>query len=157
MSNQPIIEGTGEKSKGAWLVTWEYAGDWEWARKQGFVDRKVAAILNYRRSSSTVKLIVEIIYRSRCALFEQLRFAKHNDKNPYQVTWGTLGGVPYDGRMTCGHNPYLHARRVRDLESFILEDGSEHLRWNEEKIELISPGKVKTEYLPREIVEYPAA
>ena len=115
---------------GSWLVTWEAVGD---SVKSG---NMVAAILNYRLSGETVRSIIELLYvNSRLDLSGRVAYAK-NKKGvlPYPAQFHTLDGVPWDGRITCGYQPYLYARLVDDLHVEVDEDGEEKLIWKERPI-----------------------
>ena len=109
----------------AWLVTWEWCGD------HAKVEDNIAAILNSRLSGKRVREIVELLYvNSQYSPGERLRYANGKKFNPYPAQFGTLGRVPKEGEIFCGHNPYLHARRVDDCR--VEGDGVEEtLTWKE--------------------------
>lgn len=109
----------------AWLATWESCGD------HAKVEDNIAAILSSRLSGERVRAIVELIYvNSQYCLSERLGYANGRKFNPYPAKFGTVEGVPFIGEIICGHNPYLHARRVDDCH-VIGVDGDEKLIWNE--------------------------
>ena len=94
----------------AWLVTWEWSGE------HAMVDNKVAAILNWRWSAKKVAEYVEFIYAHNLySNSEKIGLATGKLNNPYPVQRDTLKGVLWEGRMTCGHNPWLFARKVDNL------------------------------------------
>jgi hypothetical protein len=96
----------------AWLVTWEGVGP----RAQ--VGGRIAAILNPSLSGRRVAEIVELLYANASyTLSERLDCAKDRKNNPYRVQLGTLNGVPWEGQMICGHNPFLEARLVDNLRT----------------------------------------
>jgi hypothetical protein len=110
----------------AWLVTWEWCGD------HAKVEDNIAAILNSRLSGEHVREIVELLYvNSQYSPSERLRYANGKKfKNPYPAKFGTVEGVLFEGEIICGHNPYLHARRVDNCH-VIGEGGDEKLTWKE--------------------------
>lgn len=105
-----------------WLVTWESFG-----RAQR-IKKKVAAIIDYRKSAEQVRQLVEQLYAVEMyAPFELLALAQHKWKNPYPARWGHLGRMPWYGEILCGHNPYLYARLVDNLRPV----GEEGVAWDE--------------------------
>jgi hypothetical protein len=44
---------------------------------------------------------------------------------------GQLQGLPWEGHVHCGHNPFLEARVVDGLHVELGPDGEERLVWNE--------------------------
>jgi hypothetical protein len=96
----------------AWLVT-----------RQGTRGRrvKVVAVLNSRWSVRRVANAVELFYGSQTySAPEMARFAVRPSANPYRPT------IEKFGRMDCGHNPWLYARRVSNLRRV-----NRQLRWEE--------------------------
>ena len=109
----------------AWLVTWEHAG----ARA---LTLDVAAILDPRLSSDRVREIVEILHANRAYTYrERIGHANRRRFNPYPATFGAIGGVPWRGRIVCGHNPHLFARLVTRLRVEGANPGSKKLLWEE--------------------------
>lgn len=108
--------------KTAWLVTWEWAG--EHAKKESEV--KIVSILNYRYSPERVKIYIEQLYiDSEYLLADKLSCAKSANYNPYPAK---SSGV---NKITCGHNPYLFARKVCNVKIEKDIDGNGVLTWNE--------------------------
>jgi len=91
----------------AWLITWEWSGD------AAAVADRVVAILNPRWSVDRVIEIVEFLY-AECNynLNEQVAFARKPKNNPYRA-------IENFGLITCGHNPWLEARKVDKFEIFV--------------------------------------
>ncbi len=115
--------------KSAWVITWE------WANDSASKEKKVAAILNYRRSPEQVKMIVEALYNSsEYALSDQFSIAKDRKSNPYPATYGDKNGIPFQAYMSCGHNPFLLARLVKDIKLMIDCNGDEYLMVKNKKI-----------------------
>jgi hypothetical protein len=100
------------KLKSAWVVTWVGSNTH---------NDPPLAVLDYRLSHSSVRDIVELLWAvDRYTPEEQLRYVKSPKDNPYPAS------VSLFQRITCGHNPFLFARLVRDLR---LE--GEELKWTE--------------------------
>ena len=92
-----------------WLVTWE-------ASKASLrPPKRVAAVLDGRTSGEQVRRIVEAIYAYHTYSEAELVAFAARGRNPYRATLGDVGGVPYDGLVTCGQDPFLTARLVDDL------------------------------------------
>jgi hypothetical protein len=101
------------RSKSAWLVTWDGTNPPE---------ERVVAIFNHRLGDERVRELVEHLYvvLTPHSAEEKLRYAKQVRSNPYPAE------LNHFSRICCGHNPWLHARRVTDLA---ISDG--HLTWTE--------------------------
>ena len=109
-----------------WLVTWEWAGGH--AKREN----KVAAVLSGRLSDERVRELVEFIYvKEEFSLRERIAYAKNKRNNPYPAIFGSIEGIPYGGMITCGHNPFLYARKVDSLSVEVGEDGERELTWQE--------------------------
>lgn len=119
----------------AWLVTWEWQGDHA-AEKEPIV-----SILSPRLSNETVRKHVEQLYADRCYRFsERLRYVRQPGENPYpaefDIKWVVVDergrkGPMRTGRIFCGHNPHLYARKVTDIEAQRDGQGNERLCWTE--------------------------
>jgi hypothetical protein len=113
---------------GLWLVTWEYSGN------HAKVDNPIAAILNYRYPAKRIKDIVELIYvNTYFSLSERLAYARNKKNTAYPAEYDTIEGIPWEGRILCGHNPFLDARLVDELILNVDENGKEILSWIERK------------------------
>jgi hypothetical protein len=88
-------------------MSWDWIGDHakpEW--------EPLEAILSPRLGAKTVRWFVEQRYAQRTyTLDEQLRIAVHPETNPSPAQ---LDGH-WEGRITCGHNPFLMARLVEEF------------------------------------------
>lgn len=114
------------RTKSAWLVTWDWAGD------HARVEDEVVAVLNYREAPEKVRRFVEQLYASLTySAREKLLVAKTRKSNPYPAMFGSIGGISWQGQITCGHNPWLFARMVRNLRVEIDDNGDEKLIWDE--------------------------
>jgi hypothetical protein len=110
-----------------WLVTWESAG----GRAATEIREPIAAILSGRMSGRQIAQILEYLYASRYYTpAEWLAWAKTGTP-PYHATLGELGGHTWEGEVSCGHNPYLYARKVDDLRFRAGADGAPKPHWKE--------------------------
>jgi hypothetical protein len=114
--------------KTAWLVTWEWIGDHARVKDE----KKVVALFNYRWSGERVRDFVEQIYVAlEFSDWSKVGVARNQRDNPYRAQFGTLNGRLWHGEVSCGHNPWLRARQVRNFEVVIDDDGTNHTRWEE--------------------------
>jgi hypothetical protein len=111
----------------AWLITWEYQGD------HAKVEQQIVAILPPRWASERIRQYVEFIYilQSPATLQEQIEYAKKRSNNPYLADYMRINGVRHGGNIICGHNPWLYARKVSNLQICIDENGNEKGIWKE--------------------------
>ena len=110
----------------AWLVTWEWVGDHAKSK------RKVAAILNPHCSPDRVQEYVEFIYvNSYYSISERIAYAKNRHFHPYPAEFVRVNGVPWQGQIICGHNPWLFARLVDNLAATDESDDEETIVWAE--------------------------
>lgn len=116
----------------AWLITWDWIGE------HAKVEDPVVDILSSRISAEAVRNYVERIYIAQTAsLREKLEFAQYNSPTRpiYPAEFATFGRRgTYQGRITCGHNPSLLARKVYNLRIDIDVEGNEALLWDETPI-----------------------
>jgi hypothetical protein len=109
-----------------WLVTWEWSG--QHAKR----DDTVAAIFDSRLGVERIREYVEFLYATEnYTLREQMTWARDRKNNRYPAQFGTLNGVPWEGEIICGHNPYLRARLVDDLSVEVEAEGKEKATWKE--------------------------
>ncbi len=103
----------------AWLITWDWTGD------AAAVADVVVGILNSSWADKRVADIVEFLYSNTTANISELaHYAKKPSNNPYRAEI-------CNGRIHCGHNPFLYARIVSDLTIEIDSDGKELITWME--------------------------
>ena len=113
-----------KKGKTAWLITWESPNQ--------NIKNKVARILNHRTSGSNVHEVLEQLYiDSKYYPSERLAYSISKRGNPYPVRYDRIHGIPWEGRMWCGHNPYLYARQVKNLRVEINKTSQGHFDWDE--------------------------
>ena len=110
----------------AWLITWEGTNPPKDQRK------RVVAILSGRASSERVReyveqLHIEILY----SLHEKVTYARNRKANPYPAEFIRIDGVQWVWRITCGHNPHLVARKVKNLKFVETALDIESLQWEE--------------------------
>ena len=126
---------SGERNMKAWLVTWEWLGD------HAAVEQPIVSILSPRLSDKTVRKHVEQLYADlSCSFGERLLYLRKPGENPHPAEfdrkWIIVDksgrkGPMLTGRIHCGHNPHLHARKVADIKVQRDEDGNERLCWTE--------------------------
>lgn len=104
----------------AWLTTWEWSGN---AAAMADV---VAAILNSRWGQQRVLDLVEALYALTNSTPGELAiYARRPSHNPYRARYEV-------DRIVCGHNPWLEARKVAELEIRIDETTDlETISWKE--------------------------
>jgi hypothetical protein len=75
---------------------------------------------------------IEQLYIDRFySLHEKISYARHRADNPYPAEYNRVNGVQWAGRITCGHNPFLLARPVKNLALHQEANGEEVLTWDE--------------------------
>ncbi len=118
----------------AWLATWEGT------EEDG---SKVAFILPPRWSADRIKEYTTWFYVLHGSnLVDQYSFAKHPKQTPYPAEYAghpQLPQVKWQGRIVCGHNPYLKVRKVNDLE--VIND--RQVNWQELPEPKLSPETIK--------------
>lgn len=103
------------------MVTWETTGDYVRTDKE-----KVAAVLNPRLWSDTVRELLEFIYvNEELDLYGRLEYAKSRT-TPCRAEATENGFI-------CGSNLFLWARRVENLRVVEDENGHEVLACEERK------------------------
>jgi hypothetical protein len=107
-------------SSRAWLVTLESTD----------APAVVAAVFKAQRSADTVREYMEQHYIDRFySPYEKLLYARSPRNNPYPAEFASLDGVPWRGRITCGHNPFLYGRLVRKLR--VEQTQGQQFAWEE--------------------------
>ena len=110
----------------AWIVKWNWIGE------HAAVKRPVVAILSARLHPDEVRKRVEFLYAvTHSSLREQMEQARYNDpaKPAYPAQFSSKDGVPHQGLITCGHNPFLEAYQVEGLCLVTNDDGEETPEW----------------------------
>jgi len=90
----------------AWIIIWQWMGD------HAAMEKPLVKIVSARCSPETVRQYVQFYYSSTIySPDEQMRHSRYNkpEEPPYIAEYERLSGVRYQGRITCGHNPYLEA------------------------------------------------
>lgn len=105
----------------AWLITWEWGGD------HAKVPEQLVAILSSRKSANSIAELAEFLYlRATGRASELAYYANRRKRLPYSAE------KDQNGRITCGHNPWLYARIVSELTvDADTENGAEVLGWRE--------------------------
>ena len=109
-----------ENSMKAWLIRWCGAGD------HAAVEKPVVAVLSARTSAKDVQWYVEQRYIEATASPEEmLSYARYiqPQEPPYPARLE-------QGRIHCGHNPWLEASVVDDLRVEADAEGNDVLKWN---------------------------
>jgi hypothetical protein len=122
------------RSHKAWLVRWEWAGN------HAAIKQPIAAILSPRLGGEQIRRAVEMLYASASYTpDEMLRAAQqHGSFNSYPAEFATVSvrvngqtaRVRWQGEITCGHNPWLAARKAR---IWPLRDGSGGVGWADDE------------------------
>ena len=110
----------------AWLITWEGTNS-----PQSQAD-KIVSILSGRSSCEKVRehiqqLHVDLLY----SLHEKVTYARKHKSNPYPAEYFRINGVQWSGRITCGRNPHLLARKVKGLKVICDKEEQASLEWKE--------------------------
>jgi hypothetical protein len=108
--------------RSAWVVYWVAA--------DGNHNHDVVAVFDPRKSERNIEEFVLEYYISQIAsVKEKLNYCSRKADFPYQVQYDDVDGVRCANRMTCGHNPFIVAERVRNL-TLVNDDGVERLTWD---------------------------
>nr|NJM03439.1 hypothetical protein [Desulfobacula sp.] len=115
----------------AWLITWEKFR----AEEENDQSNKIVSIFDSRVSSDKIKDYAENFFIStQYSPFEKITFANKRKNNPYPAEYLRINGIQWQGRIVCGHNPYLLARLVKNLIVVNNESGQEIISWEEQPI-----------------------
>ena len=91
--------------------------------------------MNYRKAGEFIKNYVEQLYNSTFyTLQEKLAYAKRPKENPYPAQYSKINGIPYEGEITCGSNPFLHGRIVKNIYIIKAKNGKVCLNWGENQL-----------------------
>lgn len=112
--------------KRIWLITWEWCGN-HVNKKDKIVD-----IFHPNTSGEKMRQIVERLYvNTELNLTEKLKYLYSSKNTAYPAKFDTINKVPYQGKIFCGHNPYLYARLVENIKINTDKNGNEELIWDE--------------------------
>jgi hypothetical protein len=110
-----------KSSSRVWLITLESVNN----------DPEVISVFNSRRSAKFVREYMEQNYIDRFySPKEKLAYTKSREENAYPAVYEHLVGVPWHGRITCGHNPFLYGRLVTSLK-IVPTNAGEQFEWKE--------------------------
>jgi hypothetical protein len=113
------------KRRNAWLITWEAMPSY---RLKDIGRPRVVAILKPQISSTTIAKVLPILFMSE----SRLTFSEKIDIAFFRQQKDWLH-KDFNGRLSCGRNPYLWARLVKDLYVDSHSDAWDHqtLHWIE--------------------------
>ena len=123
----------------AWVVRWEWVGP------HAAVETPFVTIAPSRWQARRVGELVEHLYAilsyDQVEIVEALR---GGGRNPYRFKWGTVtidfGSITQtvlaDYEVSCGHNPFLVARRAY---VWPIGDGSGQVRWLDDAPQFSGP------------------
>jgi hypothetical protein len=118
---------------------------------------EVIGILSCRKSAKDIKAYLEWFYALlHCSPRTHFDFARYkNPEVPCEAKYGTTNtGAPVDSLVRCGHNPYLVARRAKNVVIDVSENASV-LKWtNPDRVIEQPPGSI-AEKIPGAICEAP--
>lgn len=112
------------KKRKAWLITWE-------SSRRDYLENLnrpiVVAVLKPQLSDDTIKRILPVLFASE----SKLTFAEKIGHGLMKQPPGWISR--YCQSHFCGNNPWLHARKVKDLHLIRHEDSDYHqtLCWTE--------------------------
>jgi hypothetical protein len=117
----------------AWVVRWDWVGH------RAAVERPIAAVLRPQIGPREVARIVEVLYAARqYNPGEMLSAIRRRGHRPYEARFGTapfddgrgrILQAPWQGEITCGHNPFLVARLARVWPA---DDCSGRIEWEDD-------------------------
>lgn len=112
--------------RSAWLVFWNRA------LAEDEANPPIVAIFDSRKTPERIADFVEQTYIStHYSLREKIHYATRPKKNPYRAQ---INYNKEQGRLvsiTCGHNPWLEARIVRQMRLTMDADGRQLLTWED--------------------------
>lgn len=110
----------------AWLLTWE-------GTSQKIIDEnRIIGIIGSRRADRFVAELVEFLYARNSASASEMAYMANRPKQKHFPAERTqiINDVPHGERIICGHNPWIYARKVKNLK--ISQEGdSEVVIWQE--------------------------
>lgn len=115
-----------QNKKSAWLITWE-----ETTSSSKRLEERVIAIFDSRTGSGTIKEFIERFYMADETLSDKVYYSSRRHKYPYRAQYDTApnGGYLYYS-ITCGHNPWISARIVKNLRLRVDSEGVEHISFD---------------------------
>ena len=103
----------------AWMIQWRHSDIDDPAKNQP------VTFVNPRFGAGAVARIVEALYSLKLTLRDRASAAKQGGHVPWSVR-------TENNQVTCGHNPWLWARKVKDIEFEVDPDTEQGvLRWTE--------------------------
>jgi hypothetical protein len=117
------------KTKGlkAWLITWTWSGD------HARPDDDNVEILNPRLSPERVREFAELIYHRTSSPSEIISWRLRKESPIYPpAEFVLVEGIRYHGWITCGNNPFIIARKVKNLSVSTDVNGKQIVDWTDE-------------------------
>jgi hypothetical protein len=105
-----------------WLITWEGVDP---ILPKGS-NEHVAAIVSAHRSTDYISKFIQDLHGTKC-----LSLAEQSEQSRYRNPVIAYPAEQHRNRITCGHNPFLVARKVRRLTVEIDDLGDEIANWDE--------------------------
>ena len=114
------------RKRSAWLVFWNRA-----LSADEDDNSPIVTIIDSRKRPERVADFLEQFYMASCySLREKLHYASRPKDNPYR---SSINYNHEQGRLTsitCGHNPWVEARFVKNVRLKIDEEGRHLLTWD---------------------------
>ena len=116
-----------KNKKSAWIIYWNYA-------EKKFDQSHIIAIFDSRNSNRCIEsFIIHHYLAHQGTLEEKVYFSSHIKEYPYKVEYEKINGVKWSGSMSCGHNPFITARIVRNLCLSYKDKDDEIIHWDDFK------------------------
>lgn len=115
--------------RNVWLITWEQAP----ATYRGLTNRrKIAAILDSRRSSTFIQDYLPLLYSTERDLLISEKFNEMYTNSTKRYKNSNANSLRFDsGILSFGANPWLSARKVKGLFIDVFDSNSEIVYWTE--------------------------
>lgn len=118
------------RKKRAWLIRWNHSHP----ACKGFdplhIDpRHIISVFDSRRSRYYIAdFILQHYLVHESMLEDKIYYSSRLKKYPYQVAYDGINGI-----MSCGHNPHITARIVKNLCLSYIDDDDEMIHWDDFK------------------------
>jgi len=112
------------KKKSAWIVHWEYSD-------KPFAEDSIIAIFDSRKTGHNVAdFVLQHYIAVTASLEEKVHYSSRLKDFPYQAEFTKVDSALWTGSITCGHNPFITARVVKNLTLSTNDKGKEMLLWD---------------------------
>jgi|GEM_PF-2462794 len=113
-----------KKKKSAWVIYWSYSD-------KEFDKGHIISIMDSRKSYQYVAdFVLQKYLDQESTVEEKVHYSSHLKSYPYQVEYQRVNGIPWTGSMTCGHNPFIVARIVKNLTLSYDDNCNEMIHWD---------------------------